>query len=332
MEENNLFKIGITHGDFNGIGYEIIMKALADNKILELCTPVVYGIGKVAAAYKKGLDLGDFSMQVIKNIQQANNKKANLLNISDEEVTLTMGEENPVAGKMAVLALNVACKDLQDKQIDALVTAPVNANVMPFPFPGHAKYLADKLKLQDGLQMMIAEPLKLAFVTTQLPVEKVGEKLSKDLIVAKLKTLDESLQRDFRCTNPKIAVLALNKLSGDGGKFGKTEQEIIKPAIEEAFAAKINSFGPFSADEFFASEEYLKFDAVLVMCQEQGMMPFKSLSMEEAVKFTAGLPIVHTAPVQDVAYDIAGQNLAHGESLRNALYCAMDILRNRQKA
>lgn len=334
MEENNLFKIGITHGDLNGIGYEVIMKALADNKIMELCIPIVYGMGKVAATYKKGLSLGDFSMQVIKNVQQANNKKASLLNISDEEVEVTAGQATPMAGKMAVAALNAVCRDLQNKQIDALVTAPINKDTMPdeiFPFFGHAEYLSDKFKSQDALPMVIVEPLRVAFVTEHLPIEKVEEVLTKDLVVTKLKTLHRTLQRDLRCTNPKIAVLALSSSARGDGKAGKTEQEIIKPAIAEVFADRINAFGPFSADDFFASEEYMKFDAVLVMCKEQGMMPFKSLSLEEGVYFTAGLPVVHTAPVHDTAYDIAGKNLAHGESLRNAIYLAIDILRNRQR-
>ncbi len=320
MEENlPLLKIGITQGDTNGIGYEVIMKALANSRIQDLCVPIVYGVGKVAAL-------------VVKSVQQANGKKANLLNLTDEEVKVELGAATPTGGKMAELALKAACKDLKDKAIDAIVTAPINKSVMPeksFNFSGHTEFLANFFGAKESLMMMVSENLRLGFVTNHLPIEQVAQNINKDLIIKKIKLLNESLKQDFLCTNPKIAVLALNPHAGDNGKIGKEENDIIKPAIEQAFAEKINAFGPFPADGFFAAEQYRKFDAVLAMYHDQGMIPFKVLSMDGGVNFTAGLPIVRTSPAHGTAYDIAGQNVASCESFRNAIYLALDILRNR---
>ena len=333
MEENlPLLKIGITQGDTNGIGYEVIMKALANSRIQDLCVPIVYGVGKVAAFHKKTLGLNDFTMQVVKSVQQANGKKANLLNLTDEEVKVELGAATPTGGKMAELALKAACKDLKDKAIDAIVTAPINKSVMPeksFNFSGHTEFLANFFGAKESLMMMVSENLRLGFVTNHLPIEQVAQNINKDLIIKKIKLLNESLKQDFLCTNPKIAVLALNPHAGDNGKIGKEENDIIKPAIEQAFAEKINAFGPFPADGFFAAEQYRKFDAVLAMYHDQGMIPFKVLSMDGGVNFTAGLPIVRTSPAHGTAYDIAGQNVASCESFRNAIYLALDILRNR---
>jgi len=333
MEENlQLLKIGITQGDTNGIGYEVIMKALSNPKMLELCIPVVYGVGKVAAFHKKTLGLTDINMQVVKNVQQANNKKATLVNLTDEEVAVALGQATPAGGKMAEMALDAACKDLKDKKIDAIVTAPINKSVMPeksFKFSGHTEYLAHRFGSKDVLMMMIAANLRIGFVTNHLPIEQVASAITKDLILEKIKILNNSLKTDFRCTNPKIAVLALNPHAGDNGKIGREENEVIRPAIEQAFNAKINAFGPFPADGFFATEQYAKFDAVLAMYHDQGMIPFKVLAMDGGVNFTAGLPVVRTSPAHGTAYDIAGQNVASCESMRNAIYLAIDILRNR---
>lgn len=333
MEENlPLLKIGITQGDTNGIGYEVIMKALANSRILDLCVPIVYGVGKVAAFHKKTLGLNDFTMQVVKSVQQANSKKANLLNLSDEEVKVELGVATPTSGRMAELALKAACKDLKEKMIDAVVTAPINKSVMPeksFNFSGHTEFLSDFFGAKDSLMMMVSENLRLGFVTNHLPIEQVAQNINKELIIKKIKILNQSLKTDFLCTNPKIAVLALNPHASDNGKIGKEESEIIKPAIEQVFSEKINAFGPFPADGFFAAEQYRKFDAVLAMYHDQGMIPFKVLSMDGGVNFTAGLPIVRTSPAHGTAYDIAGQNIASCESFRNAIYLALDILHNR---
>ncbi|MCQ2286849.1 MAG: 4-hydroxythreonine-4-phosphate dehydrogenase PdxA [Bacteroidales bacterium] len=335
MEENtHLFKIGITQGDTNGIGYEVIMKALEDNKILELCTPIVYGVSKVAAFHKKNLELADFSMQVVKSAQQANPKKANLINLTDNEVKIEIGTATETSGKMAELALNAACKDLKENHIDAIVTAPINKSVMPantFKFDGHTEYLTHQFGSKESMMMMIANHLRIGFVTNHSPIEKVSSVITKELIIKKLNILNQSLKQDFRCTNPKIAVLALNPHAGDNGKLGHEEKEVIIPAIQQAFSEKINAFGPFPADGFFASNQHQKFDAVLAMYHDQGMIPFKVLAMDEGVNFTAGLPIVRTSPAHGTAYDIAGKNQASGDSLRAAIYLALDILKSRHQ-
>ncbi len=329
-----LFKIGITHGDLNGVGYEVIMKALNDNKMLELCTPVVYGIAKVASFYKNQMDLQDFSMQVIKGLDQLNLRKSNLINITDQEVAVEPGNTTQIAGKMAELALNAACKDLKERKIDAIVTAPINkANIQSntFKFNGHTEYFAHQFSSSNSMMMMVTEGCRIGFVTNHLPVSDAAKAITKELIVKKIKMLQQTLRVDFGCSNPKIAVLSLNPHAGDNGLIGKEESDVIKPAINQAFDEKINAFGPFPADGFFGSGNYRKFDAVLAMYHDQGMLPFKILSNGEGVNFTAGLPIVRTSPAHGTAYDIAGKGQADSQSMRNAIYLAIDILRNRQE-
>lgn len=331
--EKSLYKIGITHGDLNGISYEIIIKALADKQILELCTPVVYGLSKVAGYYKKTLQIQDFSFQYIKSPDQATQKRANLINLSENEVPVNVGESTPTAGKYAEMALNFACNDLKKNAIDALVTAPINkSNIQSeqFHFNGHTEYLASKFEANDALMMMIAPAVKLAFVTNHLAIHEVAAKLSKELILKKIKVLHQTLINDFGCSNPKIAVLALNPHAGDKGLLGNEEQKIILPAIQEALDARMNVFGPYPADGLFGSGNYSKFDAVLAMYHDQGMIPFKVLACQEGVNYTAGLPIVRTSPAHGTGYDIAGKDMADEQSLRSAIYLAIDILRNRE--
>lgn len=331
MSENP-FKIGITQGDINGISYEVILKALSDNKITELCTPIIYGIAKVASFHKSKLDMQESTIQVIKKLEQVNLKKSNLLNLVEQEVKVDLGTSTETAGKMAELSLNAACNDLKNRKIDAIVTAPINkANIQSatFKFNGHTEYLASQFDAKDATMMMISDDCRIAFATNHLPVEQVSKSLSKDLIIKKLQIINETLKKDFACTNPTIAVLALNPHAGDNGLIGNEEKEIIKPAIDAAFMSKINAFGPFPADGFFGTGHYRKFDAVLAMYHDQGMVPFKVISRGEGVNFTAGLPIVRTSPAHGTAYDIVGRNLASGNSMRNAIYLAIDILRNR---
>lgn len=333
MTENTNYKIGITQGDTNGIGYEVIMKALSDNKILDLFTPVVYGLAKVATFHKKTLDLNDFTFQFIKTIEQVNPKKNNLLNLLDKEVKVDLGLATEISGKMAELSLTTACKDLKDNKIDAIVTAPINKkNIQSenFKFSGHTEFLTDYFKAQQSMMMMVADRLKVGFVTNHLPIWQVSKALTTDLILKKLKILHHSLTVDFACTNPKIAVLALNPHAGDDGLLGNDEKDKIIPAINKAFDEKINAFGPFPADGFFGSGKYTEFDAVLAMYHDQGMIPFKLLSMDEGVNYTAGLPIVRTSPAHGTAYELAGKDSASGQSLRSAIYLAIDILRNRK--
>ena len=332
--EKTIYKIGITHGDLNGINYEIIMKVLADTKMLDICTPIVYGLSKTAGYYKKNMQMQDFSFQYIKNPGQASLKKANLINLSETEVPVNIGESTPVAGKYAEMALRYACNDLKNKTIDALVTAPINKNNIQseqFHFPGHTEFLASTFGAENPLMMMISPAVKVAFVTNHKAIGDVAKSISKELIINKLQALNQSLTKDFGCTNPKIAVLSLNPHAGDKGLIGKEEESIIIPAIKEAFDQKIYAFGPYPADGLFGSGNYHKFDAVLAMYHDQGMIPFKILADNEGVNYTAGLPIVRTSPAHGTGYDIAGKNVADEQSLRSAIYLAIDILRNRNQ-
>lgn len=331
---DTLYKIGISHGDINGIGYEVIIKALIDNKICDLCTPIVYGLAKAASFHRKILNIPDFSFQFIKDPEQANLKRPYLINLQDNEVKIDVGLSTPIAGEIAALSLNRACDDLKNNKIDALVTAPINKeNIQSdkFKFHGHTEYLANKFQSSSALMMMVDEMMKVAFVTNHEPIAKVASLLSSDLILKKIKALNKSLREDFLSTNPTIAVLALNPHAGDKSLLGKEEVDIIKPAIDKATDEHINAFGPFPADGFFASGNYRKYDAVLAMYHDQGMIPFKLIAGETGVNFTAGLPIVRTSPAHGTAYDIAGKNVASAQSMRNAIYLAIDIVRNRKQ-
>lgn len=334
MADNKLYKIGITHGDLNGIGYEVIIKSLCDNKIMELCTPIVYGLSKVATFHRKMLEIQDFSFQFIKNADQASLKKPSLINLYEEDVKVDIGTSTKTAGQMAERALYAAGRDLKSKNIDAIVTAPVNKeNIQSdkYVFLGQTEFFEHYFggAANTALMMMVHENLRIGFVTNHEPLDKVNSIINKDLIYKKLKILDQSLKQDFKVPNPTIAVLALNPHASDNSVIGTEEKEQISPAIELAFQNRINAFGPFPADNFFSSGQYHKFDAVLAMYHDQGMIPFKLIT-NEGVNFTAGLPIVHTAPVHGTAYDIAGKNIADCQSMRNAIYLATDILRNRQ--
>ena len=329
---NQLYKIGITHGDFNGISYEVIMKALADPKIMEVCTPIVYGLAKASNFYRKIFEMNDFTFQFLKNAQQATPKKPNLINLRDDEVKISMGESTETAGKMAELALTTACTDLKNNSIDAIVTAPVNKFNMQSPsfnFAGHTEFFSAQFKARDTMMIMVAESLKVGFVTNHTAINETGNLLSTELVLRKIKILNNSLVKDFMCTHPKIAVLAFNPHAGDKGLFGNEEGKILEPAIKQAFEQNINAFGPFPADGFFASGQYAQFDAVLAMYHDQGMIPFKLLAHEGGINFTAGLPIVRTSPAHGTGYDIAGKNIASPAAMRNAIYWAIDILNNR---
>ena len=335
MADNKLYKIGITQGDINGIGYEVIIKALNDNKMMEICTPVVYGLAKVASYHRKSLDIQDFSFQFIKNIEQVSLKRPSLINLYDEEVKIDLGTSTKIAGQMAERALYAAGRDLKNKNIDAIVTAPVNKDNIQsdkYVFPGQTEFFEHYFggNKNKALMLMVADKLRIGFVTNHLPIDKVSQAINKELIGQKLQVLHKSLKQDFNINNPTIAVLSLNPHSGDNGLLGSEEKEIITPAIELAFQNHINAFGPFAADGFFGSGAYCKFDAILAMYHDQGMLPFKILGTE-GVNFTAGLPIVRTSPAHGTAYDIAGKNQANGQSMRNAIYLAIDILRNRER-
>jgi len=331
----HLYKIGITQGDINSISYEIIMKALEDPKILEICTPVVYGLVKVAGYHRKVLDFNEFNFHVAKNTQQLTPKKPNIINLGDEEVRIVLGQSSDAGRKMAELALQTAFNDLKSNQIDAIVTAPIhkgNMQSQSFSYAGHTEFFSAQCNTTDTMMLMVADNLKVGFVTNHVSINQAGKLLSIDLLVRKISTLNHSLKKDFLCSNPKIAVLSLNPHAGDNGLLGNEEIEIIKPAINQAFEQNINAFGPFPSDGFFASGQYSQFDAVLAMYHDQGMVPFKILAIDGGANYTAGLPIVRTSPAHGTGYDIAGKNIASPASMRKAIYYAIDILNNRKKS
>ena len=325
-------KVGITQGDINGIGYEVIIKALSDARMLELCTPVIYGSPKVAAYHKKVLDLENFNFYQIRTANDADIHKVNIINCCDDNVRVELGKNSNLAGEAAYLALEQAVNDLKAGEIDVLVTAPVNKeNIQSdiFNFPGHTEFLAEQFGASNPLMLLIADQLRVGVVTGHIPLNDVAGALSKKLIISKLKTLHKSLKEDFACTNPRIAVLGLNPHAGDNGVIGDEEKTIIIPALKEAFDMGITAMGPYAADGFFGSGQYSKFDAILAMYHDQGLAPFKALTFDSGVNFTAGLPRVRTSPGHGTAYDIAGANVASGDSFTQAIYAAIDIFRNR---
>lgn len=325
-------KVGITHGDLNGIGYEIIIKAFQDQRMLDLITPVVYGVSKVASYHRKVLEMNDFSFNLIKNAETANPKRPNIINCYEQEVKIELGQSTKIAGELAYLALEKATHDLEEKLVNVLVTAPINKkNIQSdkFHFPGHTEYLAERFKTEDALMLMVSNNIRIGVVTGHIPLMQVSSQLSQELILKKLRIMDHSLKRDFSIPKPKIALLGLNPHAGDDGLLGTEEQDIINPAIEAAFNEGLHAFGPYAADGFFGSSSFTKFDGILAMYHDQGMIPFKALSFESGVNFTAGLPVVRTSPAHGTAYEIAGKNKASDESMKAAIFLASDIYKNR---
>ena len=326
--------VGITQGDINGIGYEVITKTLMDTRMLEICTPLVYGNSKVASYHRKLIkNCADFTFNIVRQPNQVLVHKNNLINVAEGEAKIDMGESTEIAGKLSLAALQLATEHALGKNIDVMVTAPVNKHNISsdaFAFPGHTEYLAKASNVSNFLMLMIADGLRIGTVTTHCALSQVSSMLNKDLILRKLRVLNKSLKTDFVCTSPKIAVLSLNPHAGDNAMFGKEEKDFIIPAIEEAFRQDIYAFGPFAADGFFGTGQYAKFDAILAMYHDQAMVPFKLLSYGEGVNFTAGLPFVRTSPAHGTAYDIAGKDLASPDSFRKAIYLACDIYRNRK--
>ena len=332
MSKLGKVKIGISVGDINGIGMEVVIKAFKDNRMMDFCTPVVYGSSKVSQFHRKALGIGDFSFNVIKSINDLNAKKPNLIECWKEDVDMKLGESNSDGGKYALLSLEAATKDLEEGKIDALVTAPINKDNIQsdeFDFPGHTEYLDNKFE-GESLMLMANDLIRIGVATNHIPVNAIANNLSADLIFSKLKILNKSLVQDFSIVGPKIAVLGLNPHAGDNGLLGKEEEEMIVPAINNAKSIGINAFGPYPADGFFGSGNFKKFDAVLAMYHDQGLIPFKSLSFGDGVNFTAGLSVIRTSPDHGVAYEIAGQNKASETSFRRAVYMACDLVRNRK--
>ena len=327
-------KVVITQGDVNGIGYEIILKTFADPAMFEFCIPVVYGSPKVATYHRKVVE-SQTNFTVVDSAQDAQPDRLNLINCNDEDVKVDFGIPTQESGNAAFQALERAVKEYREGKIDVLVTAPINKKTIhsqQFNFPGHTEYIEAQLgQGNKALMILMSSSMRVALATIHEPISKVASLLNKDLIKEKLNILNNSLKTDFGIEIPRIAVLALNPHASDDGLIGKEEAEIIKPAIDEAVADKIQCFGPFSADGFFGSGDYRKFDAILAMYHDQGLIPLKALDMDGGVNYTAGLPVVRTSPDHGTAYDIAGKNLASEESMRQAIFTAIDIFRSRRK-
>lgn len=334
MKMSEKLKIGITIGDINGIGLEVIIKSLIDNRVLDYFTPIVYGNTKVASFHRKAMGVQDFSFNVIQHPDQANPKRSNMINCWQEDVKITLGEQNEIGGKYAFLSLERAADDLRAGKLDALVTAPINKHNIQqdgFHFPGHTEYLQSKMEASDVLMFMIADELRIGVVTGHIPVKEIAGSITQDAILGKLRMMNESLKKDFWIEKPKIAVLGLNPHAGDNGLIGTEDEEIIAPAIQRAREEDIFCFGPYPADGLFASDRYTKFDAVLAMYHDQGLIPFKHIASRKGVNYTAGLPIVRTSPDHGTGYDIAGKNTASHESFLEALFSAVHIVKRRRE-
>ena len=327
-------KIGISIGDVNGIGLEVIIKTLVDHKIYDYCTPIVYGQTKIASFHRRAINVNELNFYVINHPSQAQHKRANMINCWDEDVKIDLGAINETGGKYAFLSLQRATTDLVNGEIDALVTAPINKDNIQredFKFPGHTEYLQERAGASDVLMFLVSDTLRVGVVTGHIPLNKVASSITAEKILAKLRLMNTSLKQDFWIQKPRIAVLGLNPHAGDNGLIGNEEQEIIIPAINEAKANDILAFGPYPADGFFANDSYQKFDAVLATYHDQGLIPFKQLSFESGVNFTAGLNFVRTSPDHGTAYDIAGKNMASASSFREALFTALHIVKHRRE-
>lgn len=326
-------KIGITQGDTNGVGWEVILKIFSDNRLTELFTPVIYGSGAAAAYYQKRLnDIEPVKFVVVDGAERAQQGRVNLVECGAKELSVTPGKPSKVGGEAAAAALNKAIKELKDGAIDALVTAPIDKEMIQsetFSFTGHTEFLAKELE-GEPLMIMTSELMRVGLATIHVPVAEVAQSLSKELIVERINQINASMREDFGVVRPKVAVLALNPHAGDGGLLGKEEQNVIKPAIVEAYENGVLAFGPFAADGFFASGQFKNYDAILAMYHDQGLAPFKTLT-PNGVNFTASLSEVRTSPDHGVAYDIAGKGIADEQSMRNAIYEAIDIVQRRSE-
>lgn len=333
MEQEKKIRVAITQGDTNGVGCEVILKTFSDPAMFEICTPIVYGSPKVIAYHKKALNI-DTNYSIINHTEEARDGRLNILTCFDEEVKIELGQPSEEAGRAAFKALDRAMADYQAGLYDVLVTAPINKATIQsegFHFPGHTEYI--ETKVGDGnkaLMILMNESLRVALVTTHLPIKDISKAITKEAIIEKASIFHKSLKRDFRISSPRIAVLSLNPHAGDDGLLGTEEKEIIVPAIEELEKQGIQAFGPYAADGFFGSNSYDYFDGVLAMYHDQGLAPFKTIALDSGVNFTAGLPIVRTSPDHGTAYDIAGQGKADENSFRQAIYTAIDVFRNRQ--
>ena len=325
--------VGITQGDGNGIGYEVIIKALADERMLDLCTPVIYGSSKIFGFYKKQIhNIEQINTNVISSAKDVHQKRVNIVNCLPENVFVEPGQATPESAKAAMISLERAVQDIKEGYIDVLVTAPFNKRAMAsegFGYTGHTEYLEKEFGVDEVAMIMVCDRLKVGVVTGHISLKDVCGSITEEKILQKLRLMKASLQRDFGVDQPKIAVLGLNPHCGDGGLLGDEEQQIILPAVKAANEEGILAFGPYSPDGFFGLGNYSKFDAVLAMYHDQGLTPFKALAFEDGVNYTAGLPVVRTSPDHGTAYEMAGRDLADPRSMKAAIYTAMDIYNRR---
>lgn len=324
---------GISQGDINGIGYEVIIKALMDNALSDFCIPVVYGSPKVAAYHRKALNINNFSFNNIRSPEEANPKKANMINCLDDNIRVELGRSTQQGGEAAFVSLERAFSDLENRKIDVLITAPIdkkNIQSENFSFNGHTEYLKSKSGASDVLMFMISESMRIGVATGHIPLSSVPAMITIDLLLRKMRLMNNSLIYDFAIRKPRLAVLGLNPHAGDNDLLGKEETEILIPAIQQAEKEGILAFGPYPADGFFGAGSFAKFDGILAMYHDQGLTPFKALSFDTGVNFTAGLPFVRTSPVHGTAFPIAGKGEASESSFRQAIYLACTILKNRR--
>lgn len=338
MENNKdekKIKVAITHGDINGVGYEVIIKTFADSRMFDVCTPVLYGSSKVASYHKKLLTdvTQEMNFNSIRDAAEAQDGRYNVVNLTQEEIKIDLGKSTEVAGRLSRESLNRACADLKAGKVDVLVTAPINKkNIQAgdFDFPGHTEYLSHQFGC-SSLMLMVCDRIRIGIVTNHLALKDVPTALTHNLLYDKIMLMNESLKRDFRITTPKIAILALDPHAGDDGVIGDFDKRVIRPVIDEVQSKGVLAYGPFPSDGFFGSSEFNKFDGVLALYHDQGLIPFKLMSFTEGVNYTAGLPYVRTSPAHGTGYDIAGKDEANEQSMRSAVFLACNILRNRRE-
>lgn len=328
----NRLKVGITHGDINGVAYELVIKMMAENRICEVCTPVFYGSPKVAAYYRKNLSVENFNLNSIQSAQDANSKRCNVINCVDDAVKVEAGKETPESDGAAMSVLKKALDDLEQRMLDVVVAAPQGINSFKLENAnGCVEFLNRRYDSKFGMPLLVGEKMKMGFVTTHMPFREIAENLTAAHVFNKLKTLDYCLKRDFTIRKPRIAVLGLNPHAGENCTFGEEEKTCLIPAIEKARENGIMALGPYAADSLFSGMEYEKFDAILALYHDQGMIPFKAIEGVEGAVLVAGLPIVYTSTVSGMAYDIAGQGVANEQGLRKAVYLAIDVFNTRMQ-
>jgi 4-hydroxythreonine-4-phosphate dehydrogenase len=328
-------RIGITLGDINGIGPEVVIKALSDNRILNLITPVIYGSSRVLSFYKKQLNIEEFNYNQVRAKGQLLSKSVNVVNCWEDAIEINPGQASKDAGRAAWLSLKKCVEDLKEGFLDGIVTAPIDKNTIystDFPFKGHTEYFTKEFNTTESLMLLVGESLKVGLITDHIPVSEISKLLTKDRLELKIRLMEMTLRKDFGVLKPKIAILGLNPHAGDEGLIGMEEIQVMKPVIEELKVKGKLLFGPFPADGFFGSGAHTKFDGILAMYHDQGLIPFKYIAFSNGVNYTGGLPIVRTSPDHGTAYSIAGKNIADESSMRQAIFLATEIINNRQNA